>query len=296
MVNPATAVAHTRQVASRRDDACGGDALGDRESQPGLAARPGAERATGSGPVGSAEVGLDNPLVAVGSDLGARPRRLWWKRPMDLLVIFLSLPVTVPVMLLVAALIKLVSPGPILFVQIRIGHQGRSFRCLKFRTMAASAEQDSHRDHAADLISGDAPMTKLDRFDARVIPMGRILRASGMDELPQFLNVLRGEMSLIGPRPCTRYELRRYSTTHLERFQALPGITGLWQVRGKNRTTFSEMMRLDIHYARHASFALDCEILARTSGVILEGALDSLRHRSGASHQRRASVPSISRP
>ena len=207
----------------------------------------------------------------------ARPGR--WKRPLDLLLILLSLPFTVPVMVLIALYIKLVSPGPILFVQTRIGHQRRRFRCFKFRTMLAPARQTMHRKHMSQAISDEVPMTKMDGFDPRIIPMGQLLRASGMDELPQLFNVLRGEMSLIGPRPCTPYELLRYKPEHLERFEAQPGISGLWQVSGKNATTFSEMIQFDIQYARHATFGMDCKIIGLTAEVILKGVAEALRQR-----------------
>ena len=202
-----------------------------------------------------------------------------WKRPLDLLLILLSLPFTFPVVVLIAIYIKLVSPGPVLFVQTRIGYQRKRFRCFKFRTMFAPARQTLHRKHIGQAISDDAPMTKLDKIDPRIIPMGQILRASGMDELPQLLNVLRGEMSLIGPRPCTPYELRRYKPHQLERFETQPGITGLWQVSGKNATTFSEMIRFDIHYSRNASFQMDCKIIGLTAEVILKGVTEALRQR-----------------
>ena len=219
-----------------------------------------------------------------------------WKRPMDLLLILLSLPFILPVVVLIAIYIKLVSPGPILFVQTRIGHQRKRFRCFKFRTMLAPARQTLHRKHITQAISDDAPMTKLDKIDPRIIPMGQILRASGMDELPQLLNVLRGEMSLIGPRPCTPYELRRYKPQQLERFEATPGITGLWQVSGKNATSFSEMIRFDIHYSRNASFGMDCKIIGLTAEVILKGVAEALRQRQqlGTASQDRKPVTTTS--
>lgn len=197
---------------------------------------------------------------------------------MDLGVILLSLPITLPVMVLIAGYIKLVSPGPVFFVQNRIGYQGQGFRCFKFRTMETGADQTVHQAHLANLIAGAGALVKLDLSDARVIPMGQLLRASGLDELPQFLNVIRGEMSLIGPRPCTEYESNSYLPWHRERFQALPGISGLWQVTGKNRTTFGKMIRRDIQYVRRASLGLDCWILGRTAGVVLAESRVVLRH------------------
>lgn len=234
------------------------------------------------------------PVKSAAHATVSRPGR--WKRPLDLLIILLSLPFLLPVVVLIAIYIKLVSPGPILFVQTRIGYQRKRFRCLKFRTMFAPARQTMHRKHITQAISGELPMTKMDAFDPRIIPMGQLLRASGMDELPQLLNVLRGEMSLIGPRPCTPYELERYKPEQLERFEAQPGISGLWQVSGKNATTFSEMIRFDIHYARHASFKLDCKIIGLTAEVILKGVAEALRQRQqlGTAFQDRKPVTTTS--
>jgi len=124
-------------------------------------------------------------------------------------------------------------------------------------------------------------MTKLDRHDPRVIPGGRILRALGLDELPQIINILRGEMSLVGPRPCLPYEYERYSPRHRTRFQTLPGLTGLWQVNGKNKTTFEEMIDLDIYYVAHRSLWLDLKIMAKTIPAILGQLVDSKRKLPG---------------
>jgi lipopolysaccharide/colanic/teichoic acid biosynthesis glycosyltransferase len=197
---------------------------------------------------------------------------------LDLLILFLSLPVTVPVMLLMAGFIKLVSPGPVFFAQDRIGYRGRSFKCLKFRTMSVNSAPEPHRDYLRNLLTSDVPMAKLDGRDPRVIPCGRLLRASGLDELAQFINILRGEMSLVGPRPCTPYEFEHYQPWQRERFGALPGLTGLWQVSGKNRTTFVEMVQLDIHYVRNQSPWMDCRILGLTPAVVC-GQMAQLLHR-----------------
>jgi lipopolysaccharide/colanic/teichoic acid biosynthesis glycosyltransferase len=166
---------------------------------------------------------------------------------------------------LVALLIKLGSRGPILFRQHRVGYKGREFVCFKFRTMRADAESDSHRRHTQELIRSQTPMIKLDaRRDPRLIPFGSILRVTGLDELPQLLNVARGEMSLVGPRPCIPYECEAYEPWHWERFDTVPGLTGLWQVSGKNRTTFDEMVRLDIKYSQRMSLWLDLGIMLKT--------------------------------
>jgi lipopolysaccharide/colanic/teichoic acid biosynthesis glycosyltransferase len=164
-----------------------------------------------------------------------------------------------------AALIRAVSAGPVLFRQERVGHLGQIFLCCKFRTMFAGADMVSHQEHLEQLIHSDTPMMKMDaRGDSRIIPFGRWLRASGLDELPQLLNVLRGEMSLVGPRPCLPYEFEKYLPEEKERCNAVPGLTGLWQVSGKNKTTFTEMIRLDIQYARTQNFRLDCKIILKT--------------------------------
>jgi lipopolysaccharide/colanic/teichoic acid biosynthesis glycosyltransferase len=193
-----------------------------------------------------------------------------WKRLLDVIFILLLLPVVLPLAISIAALIWLVSPGPILFRQERVGFGGSLFMCLKFRTMVVNADTSGHQSHLGDLMTSDAPMLKLDaKGDSRIIPCGNLLRSSALDELPQLINVLRGEMSLVGPRPCTPYESQKYSSWHWERFNALPGLTGLWQVSGKNRTTFTEMMLLDIDYARNMTFGRDLLIIAKTPMVVI---------------------------
>jgi lipopolysaccharide/colanic/teichoic acid biosynthesis glycosyltransferase len=199
------------------------------------------------------------------------PARVHWaKRTLDLFCLLLALPTLLPLMLFIAALIKIVSPGPVFFMQDRIGFMGRRFRMYKFRTMRVNAETSTHQSHLKDLITSNAPMTKLDlKGDPRVIPCGSILRSSGLDELPQLINVLRGEMSLVGPRPCTPYEYEQFQPWHKQRFRALPGLTGLWQVSGKNRTTFNEMIELDIRYAKDWSLWMDMRIISLTIPVLL---------------------------
>jgi lipopolysaccharide/colanic/teichoic acid biosynthesis glycosyltransferase len=193
-----------------------------------------------------------------------------WKRVLDTVCIVAALPVLVPVFVLLAVGIKCASPGPVLFLSERVGYRGRRFICFKFRTMKADADSDAHRRHLADLMRSDAPMVKMDtNGDPRLIPMGKILRATGLDELPQLLNVLGGEMSLVGPRPCLPYEFEGYLPDQKRRFNTLPGLTGLWQVSGKNKTTFSEMIALDIQYAEQKSLWLDLKIMARTVPAIL---------------------------
>lgn len=172
-------------------------------------------------------------------------------------------------MAVTALIVRVSSRGPILFRQERIGLFGRPFVCLKFRTMYVAAETQSHQAHLASLMTNGQPMTKLDLEDRRIIPLGMLIRATALDELPQIFNVLRGEMSLVGPRPCLPYEFERFRAEHIGRFDAVPGLTGLWQVSGKNSTTFQEMIRLDVHYARTLSFWRDVRILLVTFPVLL---------------------------
>jgi lipopolysaccharide/colanic/teichoic acid biosynthesis glycosyltransferase len=174
-------------------------------------------------------------------------------------------------MVVLSVWIKLVSKGPVFFVQERIGYRGRSFMILKFRSMHKGAETKTHERHFHELMRNGQPMVKLDALgDSRLIPLGRLIRASGLDELPQIINIIRGDMSLVGPRPCTPVEFSQYQPWQRERCNALPGLTGNWQVNGKNLTTFDEMMRLDITYTRSLSFWGDLRIMLRTPRVILQ--------------------------
>ncbi|MGQ9663198.1 MAG: sugar transferase, partial [Kiritimatiellia bacterium] len=182
-------------------------------------------------------------------------RHCFAKRVFDIVASLLALMLLAPLMLDIALLVKLVSPGPVLFRQSRVGSRGKIFTCLKFRTMHVNSDAEMHRTHMASLMHDQKPMTKLEAVaDPRIIPFGRFLRAVVPDELPQLFNVLKGDMSLIGPRPCVVYEYKAFDHWHRTRTDALPGMTGLWQVKGKNRTTFAQMMRLDISYARKRFF------------------------------------------
>ena len=193
-----------------------------------------------------------------------------WKRALDVTLILLALPCLLPLAALIILLIGRSSSGPVLFQQQRVGLRGGKFMCLKFRTMFCGAETVSHQGHLKDLMVSDAPMVKMDAHgDARIIPSGTLLRASGLDELPQLINVLKGEMSLVGPRPCLPYEVEQYQPWQHERFNAAPGLTGLWQVSGKNRTTFTKMMQLDIAYARNQNLWLDLKIIFLTIPALL---------------------------
>ena len=192
-----------------------------------------------------------------------------WKRVLDIVGVVLAAPVLIPFAAVIALIIKAVSRGPVLFKQKRIGFQGHPFSCLKFRTMVVNADTQFHAGHLNRLMSANCPMTKLDARDPRLIPAGRLLRSLGLDELPQLINVLRGDMSLVGPRPCLPYEYEKYLPRHRRRCETLPGLTGLWQVNGKNETTFEEMISLDIEYAERKSLWLDLKIIALTIPVIL---------------------------
>lgn len=204
-----------------------------------------------------------------------------WKRCLDIGLILLAAPALLVLGGLLALAIKLLSPGPILFRQWRIGLSGKPFLCLKFRTMVVNADSQVHQGHLSQLMESNSPMTKLDSADPRLIPYGRILRSLGLDELPQILNVLRGEMSLVGPRPCLQYEFERYLPHHRQRCDTLPGLTGLWQVNGKNRTTFEEMMDLDVFYAKNKTLWLDLQIIAKTIPAILVQTWEIRRKKSG---------------
>jgi len=199
-----------------------------------------------------------------------------WKRILDVACILLTLPLWLPVVILIALWIKIVSPGPIFFRQERVGYRGNLFMLLKFRTMKSNVETASHERHLEQLMQTDRPMTKLDASgDPRIIRGGRLLRATGLDELPQLCNVLRGEMSLVGPRPCTPNEFRRYQPWQQQRVNAAPGLTGYWQVNGKNKTTFTEMINLDIFYTKNMSLRLDLAIILRTVPAIFGQLLEA---------------------
>lgn len=184
-------------------------------------------------------------------------------------------------MLAIAALIKCVSPrGPVLFLQERVGLGGRRFICFKFRTMKANADVGIHQRHLAELMQSNRPMVKMDATcDPRLIPCGSVLRSTGLDELPQILNVLGGQMSLVGPRPCLPYEYENYEPAQRRRFDSLPGLTGLWQVSGKNKTTFSEMIAFDIRYAREKSPWMDLKIMFNTVPALISQVRETRRQR-----------------
>jgi len=211
-----------------------------------------------------------------------------WKRILDLVFILAVSPGLVILGAGVALMVICGSRGSVFFRQRRVGFKGREFTCYKFRTMRVDAEAATHRDHFRQLMESEVPMTKLDaRRDPRLVPLGPALRATGLDELPQVINILRGEMSLVGPRPCIPYEYEHYQPWQQRRFDAVPGLTGLWQVSGKNRTTFNEMIRLDIEYSERLSPWLDLKIILKTLPALWQQCLDSraLKREQAASSQ-----------
>lgn len=194
-----------------------------------------------------------------------------WKRCLDFVVIFVSLPLLLPLMIAIAIWIRLVSKGPVLFLQDRVGFDGKVFRLRKFRTMKPLANDEIHTEHVRDLMKTNKRMTKLDQLgDGRLIRGGIFLRTTGLDELPQLLNVIRGELSLVGPRPCVKEEFILYGEEEKNRFRVHPGLTGYWQVMGKNKTTFKEMIGMDDYYVANRSLGLDCWIILKTPFAILD--------------------------
>ncbi len=202
------------------------------------------------------------------------------KRSIDVAGSLLALALLSPIFAIIAIAIRLSSKGPILFRQDRVGQYGKHFSFLKFRSMYFQNDAKIHKDYVHRLISGQnsgkgeeksAAVYKI-KNDPRITPVGRFIRKTSLDELPQFFNVLKGEMSLVGPRPPIPYEVEVYEIWHRRRFlEAKPGITGLWQVEGRSRTKFDEMVRLDLRYAKTWSPWLDIKILLRTPGAVLKG-------------------------
>jgi lipopolysaccharide/colanic/teichoic acid biosynthesis glycosyltransferase len=204
---------------------------------------------------------------------GSLPR---WKRLLDLGFVLLLAPVWLPLMLVVMAWIKATSPGPVFFRQRRVGYGGAEFYIFKFRTMKVNAETQCHESYFEHLMKANCPMVKLDAAgDPRLISCGGLLRASGLDELPQIFNIISGEMSMVGPRPCTPHEFARYTVHQRKRVNALPGLTGYWQVNGKNKTTFPKMIAMDICYIRHLSLWLDLSIILKTVPVLIAQLLEA---------------------
>ncbi len=193
-----------------------------------------------------------------------------WKRGLDIAIILTILPAILPLIILTAIWIRVASFGPVIFRQSRIGRGGETFVLYKYRTMRMCTDASRHEKHMRKMIEENRPLLKLDCLgDPELIAGGLLLRASGLDELPQLLNVLRGEMSLVGPRPCLPYEYACYSPSQKERFRVVPGLTGSWQVCCKNPSTFAEMNSIDVDYVRSSSFAIDVRIIVQTPRVLL---------------------------
>ena len=199
------------------------------------------------------------------------------RRLLDVAISALLLLLTAPLLLAVMLIVRLDSPGPAIFRQRRIGLNELPFTVRKFRTMYAEADPAPHREYIAQLVGGAAASRADDgqalfklAVDDRVTPMGRFLRKTSIDELPQLWNVLRGDMSLVGPRPVVPYELEHYSSEQFRRFAVKPGLTGLWQVSGRNEKTYTEMVDLDLEYVDRRSLTLDLSILLKTFPVVIE--------------------------
>ncbi|MDQ4077649.1 MAG: sugar transferase [Chloroflexota bacterium] len=200
-----------------------------------------------------------------------------WKRVMDLAGALVGIVVLAPVMLGIALAIKLTSPGPVIFRQQRIGYRGRPFPIYKFRSMAAGASEDLHIEYVRKVIQGKAERHREGALkltdDPRVTRVGKFLRKWSLDELPQLYNVLKGEMSLVGPRPDPIYASLEYRPWyHRRTLHVKPGISGLWQVEGRSRVTFEEMIRLDLRYSNSLSFATDVRIILRTFRAVFSRA------------------------
>jgi lipopolysaccharide/colanic/teichoic acid biosynthesis glycosyltransferase len=212
--------------------------------------------------------------VATRAETGAVPRVPRAKRALDVALASSCLVLLSPLLIAVSLAIRLASPGPVLFRQTRLGRGRSAFVLYKFRTMHAGCTDDVHREYVHQLLTAERPLTggreglyKLED-DERITRIGRLLRRTSIDELPQLVNVLRGDMSLVGPRPVLPWEAELIGTAHV-RFQVNPGITGLWQVSGRNSLTMREGLELDVDYVHRHSLALDLAILARTVPVVL---------------------------
>ena len=193
-----------------------------------------------------------------------------WKRTLDVALVLLILPIVVFLASIVYCWIKAVSPGPVLFRQTRMGRNGKPFTIYKFRSMKLQAPTQVHEAHVEHLIKSNMPMTKLDMMgDSRLIKGGCLIRTSGLDELPQLIHVLTGEMSLVGPRPCLLREFELYEPSQRHRFSVQPGLTGKWQVSRTATTTFSEMVRMDDDYVNQLSPLTDLKIILKTPLALL---------------------------
>ena len=227
------------------------------------------------------------PLSQPAESLLSQPLPLW-KRTLDICGVLFGLIVLSPLLIFIGLAIKLTSPGPIFYKQQRVGYQGKLFTFWKFRSMRVSHDSSKHKEHLKQLIRSDEEenmngtepkMNKLDNVNPDITFIGRILRKSSLDELPQLINVLKGEMSMVGPRPCLPYELEEYRRWNKRRFDIIPGMTGMWQVNGKNELTFKQMIRLDITYIRNCSLLLDLKIILKTFPTIFHDVTEALTRR-----------------
>jgi exopolysaccharide biosynthesis polyprenyl glycosylphosphotransferase len=203
------------------------------------------------------------------------------KRVIDIVGSLFGIALFSPIMFFIAIIIKITSKGPVLFRQTRSGYQGKQFTFLKFRSMYFDCKDNIHREFVTKLINGSNDETNMGlegkpyykmNNDQRITPFGKFLRKSSLDELPQFFNVLMGQMSLVGPRPPIPYEVENYKTWHKKRIlDVKPGITGLWQTKGRSMTTFDEMVRLDLHYAKNWNIWMDIKIMLNTVKAVFSG-------------------------
>ena len=228
-----------------------------------------------------ADASTQPDLFPINLDESEQPRKieLALKRAVDILGAVVGLILFSPIMLVTSLAIKLSSPGPVIFTQNRFGKKGARFPFYKFRSMYRNVDDQLHQEYVASLIKGDLekinqgdeeePLYKM-KSDPRVTRVGKIIRKTSIDELPQFFNVLKGEMSLVGPRPPIPYEVEKYEPWHLRRIlEVKPGITGLWQVDGRSKTSFDDMVRLDLRYVQNWSLWLDVKILLKTIRAVL---------------------------
>ena len=218
-----------------------------------------------------------NPVEQIHREKGSRYRSGIRKRIVDIIGAAFGIVIFSPFFLMIAILVKVTSRGPVFFGQERIGKDGKPFQMLKFRSMYTDNDDSLHREFVTRLIRGEIreesgePGEKIYKIrnDPRVTPIGRIIRKTSLDELPQFFNVLKGDMSLVGPRPALSYEVAQYDLWHCRRVSAKPGITGLWQVEGRSLTTFDGMVRMDIRYIERWSILLDLLIIIKTPFSLL---------------------------
>lgn len=223
--------------------------------------------------------------VSLDEARGLRIRRRSWfekavKRSIDVVVSLLVLVIGFPFFLAIAILIKITSKGPVFFKQVRVGRDGAYFVLYKFRTMREGHDDTAHREFTRNFINGNGAHASLDQNgdnvfkltdDPRITGVGNFLRRVSLDELPQFINILKGEMTIVGPRPCLPYEYECYKDWHKQRVKVKPGLTGLWQVKGRSKVSFDEMVRLDLYYIEYWTLMMDVKIMLNTLPVMLAG-------------------------